>query len=252
MGLIAHGLGQRGVQPPAVGGVKGAWFERQRLLAQGELRRADAPRIAHRHHQDGGAALHARALHRSLRLQAGQRGPLRRDVGLEVVGVHLVQPACAFFHRGAGGELELFGDVLAVSRVEAVCAVCASAGIVVLVALNYHDLFALIFDPAQARVAGVRPERLTRLMGVLVALVVVLGVRVVGTLLISGLLVFPAATALQLARRFRAALWIAAGVAAASVLGGIAIAFVFDVPAGAAIILLNALFFAAALLRPRH
>ena len=146
----------------------------------------------------------------------------------------------------------LFGDVLAVSRVEAVCAVCASAGIVVLVALNYHDLFALTFDPAQARVAGVRPERLTRLMGVLVALVVVLGVRVVGTLLISGLLVFPAATALQLARRFRAALWIAAGVAAASVLGGIALAFVFDMPAGAAIILLNALFFAAALLRPRR
>ena len=100
--------------------------------------------------------------------------------------------------------------------------------------------------------AGVRPERLTRLMGVLVALVVVLGVRVVGTLLISGLLVFPAATALQLARRFRAALWIAAGVAAASVLGGIALAFVFDMPAGAAIILLNALFFAAALLRPRR
>ena len=92
-----------------------------------------------------------------------------------------------------------------------------------------------------------RPERLTRLMAVLVALTVVLGVRVVGTLLISGLLVFPAATALQIARSFRSALWISALVAAASVLLGIALAFLFDLPAGAAIILLNALFFAATL-----
>ena len=75
---------------------------------------------------------------------------------------------------------------------------------------------------------------------------------VVGTLLISGLLVFPAATALQIARSFRAALWLAALVAAASVLFGIALAFLLDLPAGAAIILLNALFFATALLRPRH
>ena len=74
-----------------------------------------------------------------------------------------------------------------------------------------------------------------------------LGVCVVGTLLISGLLVFPAATALQLARRFRSALWIAAAVSAASVLLGIALAFLLDIPAGAAIILLNAAFYAATL-----
>ena len=146
----------------------------------------------------------------------------------------------------------LFGDILAVSRLEAVLAVLASLLVVGLIALNYHDLFALTFDPDQARVAGVRPGRLARLMAVLVGLVVVLGVRVVGTLLISGLLVFPAATALQVARGFRAALWLAALIAAASVLLGIALAFLLDLPAGAAIILLNALFFAAALLRPRR
>ena len=146
----------------------------------------------------------------------------------------------------------LFGDILAVSRAEAIFAMLASLGVVALVALNYHDLFSLTFDPAQARVSGVRPERLSRLMAIWVALVVVLGVRVVGTLLISGLLVFPAATALQLARSFRSALWIAALVAAASVLLGIALAFLLDLPAGAAIIFLNALFFAATLLRPRR
>lgn len=146
----------------------------------------------------------------------------------------------------------LFGDILAVSRTEALLAVFASLGVVGLIALHYHDLFVLTFDPAQARVFGVHPRRLTRLMAVLVALTVVLGVRVVGTLLISGLLVFPAATALQIARSFRSALWISALVAAASVLLGIALAFLFDLPAGAAIILLNALFFAASLRHRRE
>ncbi len=145
----------------------------------------------------------------------------------------------------------LFGDILTVSRLEAVLAVLASLCIVGLVALNYHDLFGLTFDPDQARVSGVRPERLTRLMAVLVALIVVLGVRVVGTLLIAGLLIFPAATALQLARSFRTALWLAALIAAVSVVAGILLAFLLDIPAGAAIILLNALLFALALCRPR-
>ncbi|MDR0994213.1 MAG: metal ABC transporter permease [Verrucomicrobiota bacterium] len=141
----------------------------------------------------------------------------------------------------------LFGDILAVSRMETILAILASFFVVGLIVLNYHDLFALTFDPVLAKISGVRTERLMRLMAVLVAVTVVLGVRVVGTLLISGLLVFPAATALQVARRFRTALVLAALIGAASVLLGITVAFLLDLPAGAAIILLNAVFFGLAL-----
>ena len=108
-GLAAHAFGQHGVQPPAVGGVEGAGLEGQGLLAQRHLRRANAPCIAHRHHHNGCAALQARALDGAVRLQAGQPGPLRGEVRLEVEGVDLVQAPGALFHAHAGSHLQLLG-----------------------------------------------------------------------------------------------------------------------------------------------
>src|SRR5512137_2389764 len=111
----------------------------------------------------------------------------------------------------------LFGNILAVSPVE--LALCAGLFLVVLavVIAFYPQLFALTFDEELARTAGVRTERLNALLVLLTAVAVVLAMKVVGILLVSALLILPAATALQLARGFRTTLLAAALTAAASV-----------------------------------
>ncbi len=73
----------------------------------------------------------------------------------------------------------------------------------------------------------------------LTALTVVLGIRVVGTLLISSLIIFPAVTALQVSKGFRSTLVIACASAVISVITGIFLSFLLNLPTGAAIVIVN-------------
>ncbi len=138
----------------------------------------------------------------------------------------------------------LFGDLLAVGPTESLFALALAGALVVAVTVAYPELFAISYDETAARVAGIRPARWRRLMAMLTAIVVVLGIRVVGTLLVSSLLIFPAATALNLRRSFRGVLVLAPIIGALAVLGGIILTMTTDAPAGASAVLLNGLLFA--------
>ncbi len=142
----------------------------------------------------------------------------------------------------------LFGDILAVGRGEVWLSLLLTLAIVGIIVLMYHDLFALTFDEETARVWGIHPERVNRLLAVLTGILVVLGIRIAGTLLISSLLIFPAVTALQCCRGFRSLLIMAALLGGVSVFLGLVASLWLDAPAGAAIVMVNAVLFVMALL----
>ena len=180
-----------------------------------------------------------------------ERAAMYGDAAIGMVSVVGVATGVLLASLGGGFNVDvfsfLFGDILAVSRTEARLAVGLALSVAAIIALAYHDLFALTFDPVCARVSGIRLVRMNRLLAVLTALMVVLGIRVVGTMLVSSLLIFPAATALQVCRSFRSVLFLSAGLGMVSVLVGICCALVFNAPAGAVIVLLHALCFCIAL-----
>ncbi len=147
----------------------------------------------------------------------------------------------------------LFGDILAIERGEMGLALMLAGGVTAFVFLSHSELFAITYDETAARTAGIRPGFWKRLLAVLTALVVVLGIRVVGMLLVSSLLIFPAVTALQWRRSFQGVLALAPGLGALSVIGGVALAVALETPAGATIVLLNAALLGGSLfLRPRR
>jgi len=119
--------------------------------------------------------------------------------------------------------------------------------VLVVVAVFYNDLLAVTFDEEYARVSGIKTTRVNMLLMALTAVTVVLAIRVVGIMLVSALLILPAATALQLARGFKGALVISALAAVTAVIVGICISIVLDLPAGGAIVAVNLVFFLAAL-----
>ncbi len=140
----------------------------------------------------------------------------------------------------------LFGSILAITGVEVALSVILSAVVLAAVRLFYADLFAITYDEDFARVSGVRTERFNRLLILLTALTVTLGIRVVGTLLVSSLIIFPAVTALQFSRGFRATILIAMAAGVFSVAVGIVVSFLMDLPTGAVIVLVNFILFAGA------
>ncbi|MBM3293082.1 MAG: metal ABC transporter permease [Candidatus Aminicenantes bacterium] len=140
----------------------------------------------------------------------------------------------------------LFGEILAISRFEVVLAAALAAGIAAVIFGLYHKLVFLTFDRESARAAGLPVERLDMAVTILAAVTIVLGMRVVGILLVSALIVVPAAAALQVASSFRKALCLAGTAGALSVVLGLLSAYVFDLPASGAIVLVGLVLFGGA------
>lgn len=159
----------------------------------------------------------------------------------------------AVLGRGYGVDLfsYLFGSILAISRTELLVAAALFVTVLTLLWLYYHDLVALSFNEDLASVGGIKSRFLNGLLAVLTALTVVLAMKLVGVMLISALLILPASTALQVARGFRMTVLLAVVTALASVVGGIVLSFVFNLPSGATIILLAFGLFALAFLYRR-
>jgi len=141
----------------------------------------------------------------------------------------------------------LFGNILAISTTEVILSVCLSFIVLMMICFFYWDLFSATFDEEYAKTTGVRTQSINILLTLLTAVTVVLSVRIVGIMLSSAFLILPAVTALQLAKSFRIALGIAGLVSVTSVLVGILCSFFLDIPTGATIVMVNALFFCLAL-----
>ncbi len=180
-------------------------------------------------------------------LHLPERAALYGDAAIGMVSVVGVAAGVMMASLGQGFNVDLFsylfGDILSVSRLEMWCAAALSLLVSGLIVALFPLLFAVTFDPDQAHVLGVRPERLDRVLALLAALTVAIGIKTAGTMLLSSLLIFPAAAALQVARSFRTALALAALLGVLSVVAGIFAAFLLDWPAGATIALTNATLF---------
>lgn len=137
----------------------------------------------------------------------------------------------------------LFGDILAIETSEVWLSVVLAAVVVFIVGLHYHRFMYMTFDREAAKASGIKVGRLDVLLTVLTAVTVVLGMKVVGILLVSALVVIPAAAGLQLASNFKKAMILSSLIAVASVLLGLILAYYFDFPPSGSIVILCFLLF---------
>ncbi len=137
----------------------------------------------------------------------------------------------------------LFGNILAISCAEVISSIALSVILIGMLVFFYHDMLSVALDEESARATGVKVKAMNTILVLLTALTVVLAMRVVGVMLISALLVLPAVTALQLAKGFRATMIIAGLIGVVSVVLGIFVSFLADLPTGATIVILNFIVF---------
>lgn len=142
----------------------------------------------------------------------------------------------------------LFGEILAIKTAEVWLSVLLALLVVLFTIVFYGKFLYMTFDRESALVAGIRVTSYEAILTILTAVTVVLGMKVVGILLVSALLVIPAAAGLQLARNFKQAIFFAVFISITSVLAGLIIAFYMDFPASGTIVVLSFIFFALALL----
>ena len=137
----------------------------------------------------------------------------------------------------------LFGSILIIAQSDVYLSLVLTVLIVSLVLVFYQDLFAMTYDLDYAKVSGRKTKRLNQLLSILTAITIVLGIRVVGTMLISSLIIFPTVSALRLSKGFKSTIICAVIIAIISVMSGILISVTLDFPTGSSIVLINALLF---------
>lgn len=131
----------------------------------------------------------------------------------------------------------LFGSILAVTPADLYVMAAVALVIVVLVVFFFKELLAASFDRDLARVSGIPEGFLFYLLLGLVSVGIVVSIKLVGIVLVSALLVLPAATALQWSRRYALVLALSVILGLAFTLGGLVLSYWINIPSGAAIVL---------------
>ena len=137
----------------------------------------------------------------------------------------------------------MFGSILAMSAEDVYLSLALAAVVLLLFVVFYNRIFAITFDESFARATGTRVSRYNLLIALLTALTIVIGMRIMGTMLISGLIIFPALTAMRVCRSFRGVVLTSAIISVFSFLAGMVLSYVMRTPAGASIVVVNALLF---------
>ena len=155
---------------------------------------------------------------------------------------------------GPRGDLMglLFGDILTVTLVDLAIIWGGAAVVLAVLIWRWPGLLIATLSPELALAGGGRPARERLILGLLVALVVAVALKVVGALLIGAMLIIPAATARPLARTPEAMAMLAAIVAGVAVLIGLGLSVALDSPTGPTIVATAAGLFALANIAPAN
>ena len=137
----------------------------------------------------------------------------------------------------------LFGSILIISEMDVYFSFILSIIVIGTVLYFYQDLFAMTYDMDYAIVSGRKTKQLNQIISFLTSITIVLGIRVVGTMLISSLIIFPTVSALRLSNSFKSTIIWAVMISSFSVVSGLLISITFDLPTGSSIVLINAVIF---------
>lgn len=176
------------------------------------------------------------------------------SVGALAVGYLLIN----LFSKSANvtGDVcgSLFGSTSVLTLTAAEVWFCAgmSAAVLAIFVILYNKIFAVTFDEAFAAASGVRIEAYNTFIAVVTAAVVVMAMRIVGSLLTSALIIFPALSAMRLFKSFKSVIIFSGAFAIVCTAGGIVISLLISAPVGAMIVVVDiAAFLICALLGKR-
>ncbi len=133
----------------------------------------------------------------------------------------------------------MFGSILAMDKDDVVLSVVLSVLVLVTFIVFYNRIFAVTFDENFSRASGVRVNAYNMLIALLTAVTVVLGMMMMGALLISSLIIFPAITSMRVFKSFKAVVISSAVVSVICFLIGFFVSLLFDTAPGASVVIVN-------------
>ena len=187
-----------------------------------------------------------------LLLKRGQSAKVKGDAAITMMAVTALAAGYLIMNvfgtrSNVSGDVcsTLFGSTSVLTLTPFDVAVCAVMSVIVVscFVLLYNRVFAVTFDEAFAQASGLPVGRYNLVIAVMIALVIVVGMNLVGALLLSALVVFPALAAMRVCRTFRNVTIVAACIGVACALVGMLASILAGTPVGSTIVMCDALAF---------
>lgn len=180
-----------------------------------------------------------------LLLRTGQNAKIKGDSAIAMISVGSLALGYLMMNLfGTSSNLSgdvcstLFGStsILTLSQSEVWLCAAISLAVIAIYVFFYNKIFAVTFDEAFAKATGVRAERYNLLIAVVIAVIIVLAMNLVGSLLISALIIFPALSAMRLCKSFLSVTVFSAAVSVLCAAVGILISILAGTPVGSTIV----------------
>lgn len=182
-----------------------------------------------------------------LLLRISESGKIKGDSAIALISsTALAVGACAT----AIGKVNInvtsymFGSIWLVDKKELFYCIPLAVIVIAVFIFCYHDIFLVTSDEDFAKASGTNVELYKTVIALLTALVVVIGMRIMGTLLISSLVIFPALTSMRVFKSFKGVVICSVCVSVVCFVSGLAFSYYSEMPTGASVVVVNALLFA--------
>lgn len=183
-----------------------------------------------------------------LLLRLSEKGKLKGDALTALISTGALAVGIMAISLSSGMNIDIynymFGSILALTKSDMILSVCLAAVVIPVFVLLYNSIFAVTFDPDFARATGTRIGIFDTVIAVLTAVTIVLGMRLMGTLLISSLIVFPPLISMRVTKSFRGTVTVSSVIPVFSFVSGLMISYFCSTPPGASVVCVNIALFA--------
>lgn len=182
-----------------------------------------------------------------LLLKINENSKIKGDAAIAIISTGSLAGGVLLVSKTTGMSLDvcnfMFGSILAMSKNDVKLSIILSVMVLILFILFYNKIFAVTFDETFATATGTKSNFYNMLIAMLTAITIVLGMRMMGALLISSLIIFPALSSMRLFKQFRSVIISSACISVICFLLGLALSYKEKTPTGASVVVVNLVVF---------
>lgn len=182
-----------------------------------------------------------------LLLRLSEKSKIKGDAAIALISTSSMAIGVTAVSLTTGMNIDIynymFGSILAMSKGDVVLSILLAIVVLFLYVVFYTKIFAVTFDENFAKATGTKSGLYNMLIAFLTAITIVLGMRLMGALLISSLIIFPSLTSMRIFKSFKKVSISSVIISVVCFIIGITISFVYSTPAGASIVIINIIAF---------
>ncbi|MDR0821441.1 MAG: metal ABC transporter permease [Oscillospiraceae bacterium] len=182
-----------------------------------------------------------------LLLRLSENSKIKGDAAIALISTGALAVGVVIISQTTGMNTDvnnyMFGSILAMTGTDVKISVFFTIAVLVLFVVFYNKIFAVTFDENYARATGVHAGLYNTIIALLTSVVIVVGMRMTGALLISSLIIFPALTSMRLCRKWLTVTICSAVVSVVCFASGVVCSYIFAAPTGASVVIANIIMF---------